>query len=80
MNFLGRKARMKEAARIEDRVIHREIEVTVERQWLAVTSRPWDEPRPPVACPVCGQSLPCASYPAHSVVPSAKPDIEGESR
>jgi hypothetical protein len=40
MNFLRRKARVTESAPIEDtqRVVHREIEIRVEREWVSVTA------------------------------------------
>jgi len=63
MNFLSRKLRTKETERIEDRVIHREIEITVQREWLSV---PFHAPTPADstgvrnACPTCGQPLPCS--------------------
>jgi hypothetical protein len=40
MKFLRRKMQGTETVREEGRVIHREIEVTVEREWLSV---PFDE-------------------------------------
>jgi hypothetical protein len=39
MKFLRRKVRGRETVREEGRVIHREIEITVEREWLSVPSR-----------------------------------------
>jgi len=38
MKFLHRKAQGTETVREEGTVIHREIEITVEREWLAVPS------------------------------------------
>ena len=38
MKFLRRKLQGTETVREEGRVIHREIEITVEREWLSVPS------------------------------------------
>jgi len=42
MRFLGRKVRPAETAATEDatRIISREIEITVEREWISVTATP----------------------------------------
>jgi hypothetical protein len=42
MRFLGRKARSTEAPRAEDapRIVTREIEITVEREWISMTAVP----------------------------------------
>jgi hypothetical protein len=39
MRFLRRKVQATETVREEGRVIHREIEITVEREWLSVPTR-----------------------------------------
>jgi hypothetical protein len=39
MRFLRRKVQGTETVREEGRVIHREIEITVEREWLLVPTR-----------------------------------------
>jgi len=41
MGFLSRKARAAEPERTESapRIVHREIEITVEREWTSVTAR-----------------------------------------
>jgi len=41
MKFLRRKVQGTETVREEGRVIHREIEITVEREWISV---PFSEP------------------------------------
>jgi len=43
MKFLRRKVKGTETVRNEGRVIHREIEVTVEREWLSVPARESEE-------------------------------------
>ena len=45
MNFLSRKVRTKETERIDDRVIHREVEITVQREWLSVNAHGHGEDR-----------------------------------
>jgi hypothetical protein len=58
MRFLRRKVHGTETVREEGSVIHREIEITVEREWLAVpyaaASRAQQEAHP---CPCCGQTI-----------------------
>lgn len=41
MDFLSRKLRPAEPARTEEaqRIVHREIEISVEREWISVTAR-----------------------------------------
>jgi len=49
MNFLGRKARPQETAPAETQwTIHREIEITVEREWISV-GHPTHPPESPPA-------------------------------
>jgi hypothetical protein len=38
MKFLHRKVKATETVREEGRVVHREIEITVEREWISVPS------------------------------------------
>jgi hypothetical protein len=53
MKFLRRKVKGTETVREEGRVIHREIEITVEREWISVPSRAQDEAvAPQVEMPV----------------------------
>ncbi len=44
MKFLRRKVHATETVREEGQVIHREIEITVEREWLSVPTRGRGEP------------------------------------
>jgi hypothetical protein len=41
MDFLSRKLRVAEPARTEEaqRIVHREIEISVKREWISVTGR-----------------------------------------
>ena len=64
MNFLSRRAQPAEICPPDEgqRVVQREIEITVERNWTSVTVGVPGELVSSV-CVACGQPLPCASVP-----------------
>jgi hypothetical protein len=51
MNFLSRKVRPAESSVTEDaeRIVHREIEITVEREWTSVSAHRQQTASPPAA-------------------------------
>jgi len=69
MKFLRRKVKGTETVREKGRVVHREIEITVEREWLSVPSQPAGGAESPVVCRACGQFVPCIS--SHPVTDAA---------
>jgi len=77
MNFLSRRMRNVEICLPEDaeRVVQREIEITVERSWTSVKTGSSRAPIPPSVCEACGQALPCIST-SHPVVAASHPAIE----